>query len=99
MYTRTFIILACLTYLQDMGIFINLIHSTYDFFSNFQPEEFWKHIANNTVEWIQPFTQVMNCNMTEARFEWFSDGTLNASGNNITTHLDFFKKNFKKCFF
>ena len=100
MYTRTFIILACLTYLQDMGIFINLIHSTYDyFFSNFQPEEFWKHIANNTVEWIQPFTQVMNCNMTEARFEWFSDGTLNASGNNITTHLDFFKKFSKNAFF
>ena len=33
----------------------------------------------------------MNCNMSEAKFEWFSDGTLNASGNDITTHLDFFE--------
>ena len=60
-------------------------------FFNLQPEQFWKHIANNTVEWIQPFTQVMNCNMTEAKFEWFYDGTLNASGNCIF-YLEIFKK-------
>ena len=46
----------------------------------FQPDEFWKHIANTTVEWIKPFNNVMNCDMAEAKFEWFSDGTLNASG-------------------
>ena len=32
----------------------------------------------------------MNCNMEEAKFEWFSDGVLNASINCIDRHM---KKN------
>ena len=56
-----------------MQFFQNILYS-------FQPEEFWKIIANSTVEWTKPFTKVMECDMVEGNFKWFSDGTLNASG-------------------
>ena len=48
-----------------------------------QPQEFWKHIANSQVEWAQPFQQTMDCDMIEAKFQWFLGGTLNASGENF----------------
>ena len=46
-----------------------------------QPQEFWKTIANSTVEWMKPFTNVMDCDMSQGKFQWFSDGQLNASGS------------------
>ena len=35
------------------------------------------------MEWAQPFQQTMDCDMIEAKFQWFLGGTLNASGKNF----------------
>jgi len=55
-------------------------------FSIEKPQEFWKHIANSEVEWAQPFQQTMDCDMIEAKFQWFLGGTLNASVNCVDRH-------------
>ena len=46
----------------------------------FQPEEFWGGIARSQLHWFKDFDSVMECNMREAKFEWFRGGKLNAAG-------------------
>ena len=49
-------------------------------FSIEKPEEFWGGIARSQLHWFKDFDSVMECNMREAKFEWFRGGKLNAAG-------------------
>jgi hypothetical protein len=35
------------------------------------------------MQWIRPFTEVMNCAMNVGKYRWFMDGLLNVSGSVI----------------
>lgn len=50
------------------------------------PDEFWKQLAQEHLNWDKPFTKVLD--ETNAPFyTWFDDGTLNASANCLDRHL------------
>lgn len=44
------------------------------------PSKFWREIASSRLQWIKPFTQVMDCDMNVGKHKWFFDGKLNVSG-------------------
>lgn len=44
------------------------------------PAKFWGDLASNRLEWLKPFTEVMDCDMKVGKHRWFMDGLLNVSG-------------------
>ena len=54
--------------------------SQFTTFLIFQPEEFWGGIARSQLNWFKDFDSVMECDMRQAKFEWFKGGKLNAAG-------------------
>ena len=51
----------------------------------FNPESFWKGLANQFIEWDKPFTKI--CSGSRPFFKWFEDGTLNVSKNCVDRHI------------
>ena len=45
------------------------------------PAGFWGELAANRLQWIKPFTQVKDCDLSVGRHRWFFDGKLNVSGS------------------
>jgi acetyl-CoA synthetase len=54
------------------------------------PEAFWATFARE-LEWIQPFSKVLEWNPPDAR--WFADGTLNVSANCLDRHVRTARRN------
>jgi acetyl-CoA synthetase len=44
------------------------------------PGKFWGELASTRLQWIKPFTEVMDCDMNVGKHRWFMDGLLNVSG-------------------
>ncbi len=56
------------------------------------PETFWGKVANDTIDWFEPFSQTLD--WSGAPFaKWFVGGKLNASYNCIDRHADGPRKN------
>ena len=51
------------------------------------PDAFWSEQAGAFLDWIQPWTQVSEADMTQGRIAWFKGGALNVSVNCIDRHL------------
>lgn len=51
------------------------------------PVRFWDKIASDHFEWHQRWSNVLDFDMKEARFEWFKDAKLNITINCIDRHL------------
>jgi len=51
------------------------------------PEGFWAEQAKR-LDWMAPWTRVLDWNFDEPRIEWFQGGKLNASVNCLDRHLD-----------
>ena len=51
------------------------------------PDAFWSEQAGAFLDWIQPWTQVSETDMTQGRITWFKGGALNVSVNCIDRHL------------
>jgi acetyl-CoA synthetase len=47
------------------------------------PAKFWSELASNRLQWIRPFTEVMDCDVNVGKHRWFMDGLLNVSGSVI----------------
>ena len=47
---------------------------------------FWKKLAEDELQWIQPFTQALDDSQAPF-FKWFADGQINASANCLDAHL------------
>ncbi len=45
------------------------------------PDQFWGDLARRRLRWIKDFDQVVDCDMTDGRFRWFTGGILNVTGN------------------
>ena len=54
------------------------------------PEAFWAGCARE-LEWITPFSKVLEWNPPDAR--WFADGTLNVSANCLDRHVRSWRRN------
>ncbi len=52
-----------------------------------EPRKFWGKIAEENFSWYQPWEKVMDFDMTEANFKWFTDAKLNITKNCIDRHL------------
>ena len=52
-----------------------------------EPELFWKDQAEKHIEWISPFNQVCNSNLSTGQISWFNGGQLNVSVQCIDRHL------------
>ena len=52
-----------------------------------EPEEFWREAAG-IVEWFHPPRSVMDADMDEVDFSWYSGGRLNACYNAVDRHLE-----------
>lgn len=66
---------------------VHSYNQLYDF-SVKNPDMFWGKLASTRLDWIQPFTKVSNCNMSEGSIKWFEDGQLNVSYNCVDRHAD-----------
>jgi acetyl-CoA synthetase len=67
------------------------IHDLEDYFKQYRrsirtPRKFWGEIADN-FSWNQKWDNVLDFNMTEAKFSWFEGGKLNITENAIDRHL------------
>ncbi len=51
------------------------------------PDEFWADKAKN-FHWFKPFTQVSNCDFTQANIEWFKDGVSSIAYNCLDRHIE-----------
>jgi len=51
------------------------------------PDSFWAEQATSFLDWISPFTQVSNNDMSKGDISWFLGGKLNVSANCIDRHL------------
>ena len=51
-----------------------------------QKNQFWEEIAKEFT-WFQPWDKLMDCNMREAKFNWFQGAKTNISFNCIDRHL------------
>ena len=49
--------------------------------------QFWEEIAKEFT-WFQPWKKLMDCNMSEAKFNWFQGAKTNISFNCIDRHLN-----------
>ncbi|MGY6553736.1 MAG: acetate--CoA ligase [Wenzhouxiangella sp.] len=54
------------------------------------PEGFWAEQARQRLDWIKPFSKVMDCafDQDNLHVRWFEDGTLNVSYNCLDRHLE-----------
>jgi acetyl-CoA synthetase len=52
-----------------------------------EPRKFWGKIAEENFSWYQPWEKVMDFDMTEASFKWFTDAKLNITKNCLDRHL------------
>ena len=52
-----------------------------------QKNQFWEEIAKEFT-WFQPWKKLMDCNMREAKFNWFQGAKTNISFNCIDRHLN-----------
>jgi len=59
----------------------NYIHSVE------RKNQFWEEIAKEFT-WFQPWEKLMDCNMSEAKFNWFQGAKTNISFNCIDRHLN-----------
>lgn len=50
------------------------------------PKKFWNDIATNFF-WFEKWQEVMNCDLAQAKIEWFKGGTTNLSYNCLDRHL------------
>ncbi len=50
------------------------------------PQKFWDEIAQNFY-WFQPYSQVSDCDLKQAKIAWFVDGKTNISYNCLDRHL------------
>lgn len=50
-------------------------------------KEFWSEIANQTVDWIKPFTHTLEGDFHQGNVTWFKDGMLNVCANCVDKHL------------
>ncbi|MDI6843874.1 MAG: acetate--CoA ligase [Anaerosomatales bacterium] len=57
------------------------------------PEGFWGEAAREHLEWIQPFTRVLEGGFDALDYRWFADGTLNVSANCLDRHLTTWRRN------
>ncbi len=51
------------------------------------PAGFWAGQANEFIDWMSPWTEVLKADMPAGRIEWFNGATLNVSVNCIDRHL------------
>ena len=51
------------------------------------PEKFWGEIAENFF-WFKKWSKVSNCDLAQARVEWFKDGKTNIAYNCLDRHLE-----------
>jgi acetyl-CoA synthetase len=51
-----------------------------------EPEEFWREQAQ-TLDWFDPPRNIVDVDMEEVDFAWFSGGRLNACFNCVDRHL------------
>jgi acetyl-CoA synthetase len=51
------------------------------------PETFWSRQANTFLDWLEPFSEVFQGDMSQGKVSWFADGKLNVSSNCIDRHL------------
>ena len=51
------------------------------------PEKFWGEIAENFF-WFKKWSKVSNCDLAQARIEWFRDGKTNIAYNCLDHHLE-----------
>jgi len=51
------------------------------------PHTFWPRMANTFLDWLQPFTQLNDCDMQKGEVRWFLGGKLNVTLNCIDRHL------------
>ncbi|XP_028409880.1 acetyl-coenzyme A synthetase 2-like, mitochondrial [Dendronephthya gigantea] len=52
------------------------------------PSTFWREQASSRLQWIKPFTKVMDCDMNIGQHRWFMDGQLNVSENCLDRHVE-----------
>ncbi len=52
-----------------------------------EPRKFWGRIAQENFTWYQPWEKVVDFDMQEARFEWFTGAKVNIVKNCIDRHL------------
>ncbi|CAB3991687.1 acetyl-coenzyme A synthetase 2-like, mitochondrial [Paramuricea clavata] len=52
------------------------------------PDKFWGELASTRLQWIKPFTEVMDCDMNVGKHRWFMDGLLNVSENCLDRHVN-----------
>ena len=50
------------------------------------PDEFWARLARENLQWVTPFTQVLD-QSNPPFYKWFADGELNVSENCLDRHL------------
>jgi acetyl-CoA synthetase len=70
-----------------------LIKSMEDYLATYQnsianKEEFWKEQANQNIDWIEPFSKVVNEDLKTGTVAWFYDGKMNVSSNCLDRHLE-----------
>ena len=51
-------------------------------------EEFWSKQAKEYLEWVSPWQQTYESDLSKGEVSWFIDGKINASQNCIDSHLD-----------
>jgi len=58
-------------------------------FSVTDTESFWREQAEQTLDWIEPFTQVSDCSfdVDDLHVRWFADGKLNVTANCLDRQL------------
>jgi acetyl-CoA synthetase len=52
-----------------------------------EPRKFWGKIAEENFSWYQPWDKIMDFDMSEASFKWFTDAKLNITKNCLDRHL------------
>ena len=53
----------------------------------FQPGKFWGTLARSRLTWDTDFHTDMDCDFQTGKFNWFTGGKLNVSGENLFYYL------------
>jgi acetyl-CoA synthetase len=57
------------------------------------PEGFWGEAAREHLDWMRPFTRVLEGGFEALDYRWFADGVLNVSANCLDRHLATWRRN------
>uniref|UniRef100_T1JJS3 Acetyl-coenzyme A synthetase n=1 Tax=Strigamia maritima TaxID=126957 RepID=T1JJS3_STRMM len=57
-------------------------------FSLRHPARFWATLAKSRLSWYKEFDNVIDCDMKNGRFNWFSGGLLNVTVNCVDRHAE-----------